>query len=249
MATQMKVGLAASLVLAISACGGGGASAGSSAAGGFRAVNGIPDSSGLTVTLNGGTTGSATFGTVTSNYVTAAGTYTATLNSNGDSFSVSNVTIVDNELTTLFGTGLVGGTHGGFAVVQSLTTPASSQFALELVHAAYAESQSVAQFDFYLIEPGAGISGATPVAVTYGNASSSVNLNAGNYEIVVTDNSANVLFDSGPKGVTLPIPNSNGDILTIATLDASGGSIDGSPISLLVLQNVGGTQELYNGKN
>jgi hypothetical protein len=248
--TRRKAGFAAGLALAVSACGGGdGGATGSSEAGGFRAVNGIPDSSGLTASLNGGTTGSASFGSATGNYISATGSYPATLSSNGDSFSIGNVSIDDNQLTTVFGTGLISGTHGGFATLQPLTAPASGQFALELVHAAYAESQSVAQLDFYLVAPGAGTSGATPTVVNYGSASSSVGIAAGTYEIIVTSSSGSVVFDSGSKGVTLPIAGSGGDILTIAALDATGGSVDGSPVSLLVLQNNGGTEALYNGRN
>ena len=176
------------------------------------------------------------------------GTYSTTLSSNGDSFSIGSISIADNELTTVFGTGLIGGTHGGFATLQSLAAPPSGEFALEWVHAAYAESQSVAQFQFYLVAPGAGTSGATPTAVSYGNASSSVDVAAGTYEIIVTDSSGSVVFDSGSKGVTLP-GSSGGDILTIAALDATGGSVDGSPVTLLVLQNTGGPQALDDGKN
>lgn len=249
--TRLKMAPAAGLALAVAACSGsGGGSTGTSEAGGFRAVNGIPDSSGLTATLDGGTTNSATFGSATNNYIVAAGSYPATLSSNGDSFSIGNISIADNQLTTVFGTGLIGGTHGGFAALQPLTAPASGQFTLELVHAAYAESQTMAQFDFYLVAPGAGTAGATPTAVSYGNASGSAGIAAGTYEIIVTGgNSGSVVFDSGPKGVPLPIAGSGGDILTIAALDATGGSVDGSPVTLLVLENNGATEALYNGKN
>jgi hypothetical protein len=250
MKRQIECGAAVCLALGLAACGGGGGSSGTSAVGGVRAVNGIPDSSGLVLNLNGGSTNSAAFGDASDNYITAVGSYAATLTSNGDTFSIGNLSIADDQLTTVFGTGLIAGTHGGFATSESLVAPASGQLTLELVHAAYSEAQTEAQLDFYLVTPGAGISGATPTAVSYGNASSAATIAAGTYEIVVTDSSGTTIFDSGSKGVALPISgSSNGYALVIAALDASGGAVDGSPVSLLVLQNSGGTEPLYNGQN
>lgn len=250
MTKQSRGGLVTGLALALAACGGGDISGSSnSAAGGFRAVNGILDSTGMTATINGGTTGSASFGGVTSNYVVPAGTYATTLSTNGDSYSIGNLSIANNVLTTVFGTGSVGGSLGGFATGQLLSTPPTGEFALEFVHAAYAESQSVSKLEFYLVTPGAGTSGATPTAVSYGSASSSVDVASGTYEIIVTDSSGNVVFDSGSSGVTLPISGSSGQYLNIAALDATGGSVDGSPVTLLVLQNVGGPETLDDGKN
>lgn len=251
MNNRLVWGCSVTLALVLSACGGSDLNSSLSSAGGVRAVNGIADSSGLVLSFNGGSTGSASFGAATANFVAATGSYAATLSSNGDTFSIGNISIADDQLTVVFGTGLISGTHGGFAVMASLAPPPSGQFRLELAHAAYAESQSVRQFNYYLVAPGAGISGATPTAVDYGAASAAANLPDGSYEIVVTDTSGKVVFDSGPKGVTLPLPssNSNAGVVLIGALDASGGSVDGSPISLLALQNTGESLALFNGKN
>ena len=255
----MKTGLILTSVLSmaavLAACGGSDVGTGTaSTAGGFRVVNGIPDSSGLSASLGGGSaTGSTSFGAVGKNYVVATGNYTATLSSNAESFQIAGVAIAENQLTTLFGTGTIGGTHGGFAVQEPLVAPSSGQLLLQGVHAAYAESQSVPQFGIYLIAPGSGIAGATASTVSFGSGSTAVTVAAGKYEIVVTDpNSGNkVVFDSGSKGVTLPLTGSSTSAyaIEIAALDASGGSKDGSAISLLVLQNTGESQALFNGQN
>ncbi len=220
--------------------------------GGFRAVNGITDSSGLTVSLDGSATASVSFGAVGQNYLVAAGSYSATLSSDAETFQIPAVAIATDQLTTLFATGTIAGTHGGFTTQESLTAPASG-LRLQWVHAAYAESQSVPEFDIYLVAPGSGITGATATAVSYGSSSGEVALAAGKYEIVITDpNNANaIVFDSGATGVTMPLAGSSTSTfsLNIAALDAAGGSKDGSPISLLLLQNTGESQALFNGQN
>ena len=238
----------------LAACGGSDVGSGiSTAVGGFRAVNGLPDSTGLSVSLGGNATASTSFGAVSANYVVATGSYTATLSSNTQTYQIAGVAVASDQLTTLYATGTIGATHGGFAVEESLTAPSSGQILLQWVHAAYAESQSVPQFDVYLVAPGSGITGATPTMLVYGTGSTAVTLAAGTYEVVVTDpNSGNkVVFDSGSKGVSLPLAGSSSSAfaIEIAALDAAGGSKDGSAISLLVLQNTGESEALFNGQN
>ena len=255
----MKTGLIPTFTLLAAAvlagCGGGDVSVGNaSTAGGFRVVNGIPDSTGLSASLGGGNaTESTGFGAVSKNYVVATGSYTATLSSNAESVQIAGVAIAEDQLTTLFGTGTISGTHGGFAAQESLVVPSAGQLRLQWVHAAYAESQSVPQFAIYLVPPGSGIASATPTTVPFGTASTAVTIAAGTYEIVITDpNSGNkVVFDSGSKGVTLPLTGSSTSAyaIEIAALDASGGSKDGSAISVLVLQNTGESLPLFNGQN
>ena len=244
--------LTAATVLA--GCGGSDVGSGiGSAVGGFRVVNGLPDSTGLSASLGGSATASTSFGAVSQNYVVATGSYTATLSSNAATYQIAGIAIAVDQLTTLFATGTIGATHGGFAVQESLTAPPTGQFSLQWVHAAYAEAQSVPQFDVYLVTPGSGIAGATATALAYGTGSTAVTFAAGTYEVIVTDpNSGNtVVFDSGSKGLTLPLAGSSTSAYAIemAALDAAGGSKDGSAISMLVLQNTGESQALFNGQN
>ena len=253
----LKTGLICTCALTaamLAACGGSDVGSSiSTAVGGFRAVNGLPDSTGLSVSLGGNATANTSFGAVSPNYVVGVGSYTATLSSNTQTYQIAGVAVAADQLTTLYATGTIGATHGGFAVQESLTAPATGQITLQWVHAAYAESQSVPQFDVYLVAPGSGITGVTPTALAYGTGSTAVTLAAGTYEVVVTDpNSGNkVVFDSGSKGVSLPLAGSSSSAfaIEIAALDAAGGSKDGSAISLLVLQNTGESEALFNGQN
>jgi len=238
----------------LAACGGSDVGSGiSSAVGGFRAVNGLPDSTGLSVSLGGSSTASTSFGAVSPNYVVGTGSYTATLSSNAATYQIAGITVAEDQLTTLFATGTIGATHGGFAVQESLTAPATGQLLLQWVHAAYAESQSVPQFDVYLVAPGSSITGATATTLAYGTGSTAVTIAAGTYEIIVTDpNSGNKLvFDSGSKGIALPLAggSTSAYAIDIAALDAAGGSKDGSAISMLMLQNTGESLALFNGQN
>ncbi len=102
----LKTGLISTCILItaamLAACGGSDVGSGiSSAVGGFRIVNGLPDSTGLSVSLGGSSTAITAFGAVSPNYVVATGGYTATLSSNTDTYPIAGIAIKD-QLTTLF---------------------------------------------------------------------------------------------------------------------------------------------------
>jgi hypothetical protein len=218
-------------------------------AGGFRIANGISDAdaNGLDVTLiaayqfNG-----IAFGTGSGIKNPPVGSYTARFDINGLPFTVG-VQINHNEVSTLFTYGTVAaGTYSGFAAYESLGTPATSQFVVQVLHSAYTAALTAATLSYYFVAAGSGTIGTTtPKTAPFATQTPSGTLPAGSYEIIVTDGTT-VIYDSGAGigGVTLPPTGSN--VLQIAALDAPGAP-DGSAISLLLLDNDGGSARLLNG--
>ncbi len=224
--------------------------------GAFRLINGTTDSTSISASATSG------FGSVGGNFDSAGstvnppeGSYNVQLTESGASApfaTVNNVSIDHNNLTTLytFGT-LASGTANGFAVEENLGAPTGNNFTFQFVNDT--TQTNTATLDVYLVAPGAGIIGATPAAsVKAGAASTAAGVPAGTYEVIVT-NGLSKVYDSGSTGIVLPTVNAN--VMQIGALDAtaaqaapvaSGG--DGSPITLIVIDNNGGETLHLNGK-
>ncbi|MDR3417042.1 MAG: hypothetical protein P4L83_12725 [Nevskia sp.] len=244
---RLAPGLISAAVLALSACGGNNSTP--PGAGNVALANGTSDSNGMTAAVsNIPTVGPISFDSASGLNVVPEGSYKVQLttgNGSGGSqtFTVNNVSIDHNNTTTVFSYGTVAGkTINGFPAEISVNAPANGQFTVQTVHAAYAGSLVSPSINFYFVKPGAGISG-TPAAVSFGTSPPSFALPSGTYEIIVTADLVKV-YDSGPKGVILPPNNTN--VVQIAALDAPGAP-NGSPISLLMLDNDGGNTPLLNG--
>lgn len=239
-------------VLALSACGNGNNNSTPPLAGAFRVANGITDSIGLDAALsNIASFSGISFGTASGIVNPPIGSYKAQLTSNSVTFTVNNVSIDHNSVTTVFAAGQVGnGSENGFTAEENLAEPASGQFNVQFVADAASRTGPI---NFFLIAPGGSTTGKTANAtVEYPfNASpsspafsSTGGIAAGTYEIIVTNVLGIKLFDSGTKGVALPIA---GNVLQIAAIDTASGS--SNPISVLVLDNNGGNTNLLNGAN
>jgi hypothetical protein len=213
--------------------------------GAFRVVNGVTDSTGMDASLNDVPVFSGIgFGSASGINNSPEGSFPAKLTHNSHSGNVDDVNITHNNLATVFAYGTVaGGTDFGFKAYQSLVAPAAGTFMVQPVHDAYASSPTHGTLSFYFVAPGAGIGGATAMVAAFGASPDSHPLNNGTYEIIVTDG-VTTMYDSGPVGVALPPGGTN--VLQVAALDAPGAP-DGSPISLLVLDNAGGNTVLLNG--
>jgi len=104
--------------------------------------------------------------------------------------------------------------------------PTSGDIKLKFIHV----SQTVGAIDVYVITPGSGIGGLSPQlsSLTYTNSAGPLNIAAGNYEVVMTQN-----------GTQNPIPGLDvtytwtaGQVRTIVILDNAAG---GAPYNQLVL--------------
>jgi hypothetical protein len=218
-------------------------------AGAFRIANGITDtdSNGLGARLNDVFEYSGiSFGTGSGINNPPIGSFPADFDINGSSFTVDNVEVSHDNLSSVFTYGSVGGaTANGFTAYESLVSPGGGQFAVQPLHSAYQESLVVATLSYYFVPAGSGsIGSATPVLAAFAMSEPAVALPAGNYEIIVT-NGATVVYDSGASAAGIALPPSGTDVLQIAALDAPGAP-DGSTISLLMLDNGGGTTALLN---
>jgi hypothetical protein len=221
--------------------------------GGFRIANGITDSIGLDAKLSDTPTFSGiSFGTGSGINTPPTGSYKSQLTSNSQTFTVNNVSIDHNNVTTVFAAGRIGdNSKNGFPVEQNLQAAVSGHFNAQFVADATSPAGPI---KFFLVAPGAGIVGASPVATveypftaspTSPGFSTTTSIASGKYEIIVTDAlGVTTLFDSGPSGVQLPTA---GDVLQIAALDAATGNPDGSSLTVLVLDNAGGNIDLKNG--
>jgi hypothetical protein len=259
---RRKARLSLYSVLLLSALSGCGGNSTPPLSGALRVSNGIADSTGLDVALTG--IGLPTdfqnvaFDSGTHIADVPEGSYMAnfsTTDSGGDSvsFTVNNLAIDQNDVSTVFTYGTVtNNTANGFVAEEALDAPPSGQFVIQFVHAAYAESKTSAgqTLTFFLIAPGSS-STADPVystAVMFGNPSPSAAVNSGTYEILVQDSDGATIFDSGSDGIQLPSSASN--VFQVAVLDSSQAALynPGSPglpgadcplASLLVLDNNG----------
>lgn len=239
-------------VLAVSACGGNNSTP--PLFGNTRIVNGMTDSSGLSASINNVPTFSGiNFGSASGIRTEPEGNYkvqvssASTANSSGNvTFTVDNVTISNDKMATVLTYGVLNSsTQNGFTASQSLNSPASGNFGIQPLHAAYSASLANPTLSFYLVAPGGSIIGATPISAPFAQSTALATLARGNYEIIVT-NGTRTVFDSGPRGITLPPATTN--VLQLAALDAPG-QPNGASISLLLLDNGGGVTPLLNGAN
>lgn len=217
--------------------------------GGFRVANGITDSNGLDASINDVATFSG-IGTESGSGITDVplGSYKSQLTSNSKTFTVNNVSIDHNNVTTVYAYGSIGGgSEAGFPAEESLDAPTNGQAVVQAVHAAFAESGTNGTLNFYFVSPGSGLGGATPFAATFGQSPSSHALTGAKYEIIVAAGTTPV-FDSGPTGISLPYSDGS-NVFQVAALDATGGNQSGSPIVVLILDNNGHQKLLLNGQN
>lgn len=222
--------------------------------GAFRIANGITDSIGLNAALSNVSSFSGiSYGTASGIDNPPTGSYKTQLTSNSVTFTVDNTSIDHNNVTTVFAAGQIGdGSEKGFVAEQNLQAPSSGQFNVQFVADAASRTGPI---NFFLITPGGSTTGKTANAtVEYPfNASPSspafsttTGVATGTYEIVVTNALGVKLFDSGTKGIALPIA---GNVLQIAAIDAPTGSSASTPLAVVVLDNNGGNTNLQNGAN
>lgn len=245
----LLAGLIAAGGLALSACSSGDNTT-PPLAGAFRIANGVTDSDnlGLGSRLNDiHQHGGIVFGTGSGIKNFPVGSYPAELDVNTVRFTVDNVEITHNNMSTVFTYGTVAGsTRNGFKAYQSLTEPAAGQFRVQALHSAHQASQVTATLSYYFVPAGSGtIGSATAVLAPFATQTDSLSLPAGNYEIIVT-NGTTVIYDSGTSATGVALPPAGTNVLQLAALDAPGAP-DGSTISLLLLDNGGGTTALLNG--
>jgi hypothetical protein len=254
MKSSIGFGLIGASLLALAACGGNGGGDNNGTpplAGAFRVANGITDSDGLDAALSNVASFSGIgFSTASGIVNPPEGSYMAQLTSNSITFTVDNVSIDHNNVTTVFTGGKVGSsTENGFPVEENLGAPASGQFNVQFVASAASRTGPI---NFYLITPGGSTTGKTANATVeypFNTAPSSPGFSSttgvadGVYEIIVTNVLGIKLYDSGTKGVSLPTA---GNVLQIAAIDTASGT---NPISVLVLDNNGGNVNLIDGAN
>ena len=170
---------------------------------------------------------------------------TTTTASGQATFSADSTPINKHHITTVYAVGkIASGTQAAFVVLAPRTDVPANQTEIQFVNASAA---TVGPVDVFVTAPGATLIGATPRANLGFPASSTPALIApGVYEIRVTTqgNPLNVLFDSGPVGVTL----SGGSSRQYGLLDNTNPAI-AAPIFLLVLSDTGGTAQIQNGSS
>ncbi|HZR37817.1 MAG TPA: hypothetical protein VFA75_20765, partial [Nevskia sp.] len=163
--------------------------------------------------------------------------------------TVNNVNVRHNTLTVIYARGSINGSSGsGFSVNEDVQAPASGKFRFQFVNDT--TQTATGSLSIYLVQPGGTIAGATPAAtVNAGAASDPVEIATGTYRVIVTSGTT-PLYDSGSgSGITLPTTNTN--VIQIGALDASSAQVtaNGSPLTLLVLDNGGGENLHLNGQN
>jgi hypothetical protein len=243
-------GLAGAALFGLSACNNDNHTAPFS--GEVRVVNGIPDSGSISASATSGISNTAGVGFdgASSTVTVPEGGYNVQLSNNNNHFAtVNNVSVDHNNITTLYARGSINGSTGtGFAAEENLTAPASGNFTFQFVNGT--AQDATRSLSIYLVPVGGGI-GTHPAVATQnaGTASGSLSVAAGTYEIIVTSGTT-PLYDSGTSGgITLPVPNTN--VIQIGALDgnASQQSADGSPITLIITDNIGGATLHHNGKS
>ena len=239
--------------------------------GAFALINGVSDSGGLKADVgNIPTIGPISFGGASGVNIVPSGSYKVQLTpgaSGSSTYTVNNVSIDHNNLTTVVSYGsLAGNTQNGLTAEVSLNAPTNGQAVVQPVHAAYQYSQSFSSLYFYFATPGGTITSTTPtLTVAFGavTPSQSLALPAGKYEIRVYPNAlclsgvcpaiapiASATFDSGPNGISLPASNGS-NVFQFAALDATSAQDTqyGSQLSLVLLDNNGDSTQLFNGQN
>ena len=253
MKSTLIAGLAGTSLLVLSACSNDNNST-PPLTGAFRLVNGSSDSNGLSASATSGFPSTATVNFDSAGSIVDApeGGYNVQVKpGSGNQFTVNNVSIDHNNLTTLFTYGSsVAGTANGFVAEENLGTPSSGNFTFQFANDT--SQTATAALSVYLVKLGAGISGVQPAvpAVNAASASQGASIPAGTYEIIVT-NGTSVLYDSGSTqaGIVLPTPNTN--VIQIGALDATSAqaTANGSPITLILMDNNGGETLHLNGQN
>lgn len=213
-----------------------------------RAVNGITDSNGLDTSISNIQIASNTpFGSATGiNSPIPEGSYKAQLTSNSKTFTVNNVSIDHNHVTTVFATGQIGnGSETGFAAEEALNAPTNGQAVVQPINAALQATGTSGTLTFRFV-PTNNPSAATSLTAQYGASPASAPLAGGTYEIVVS-NGVSTVFDSGPQGIALPSSN-GGNVFQVAAIDAGSSNQTkyGSSIALLLMDDKGQNTQLYN---
>ena len=165
---------------------------------------------------------------------------------------VPDVEISADKQTTLFATGIdLARDSVGFAVVKPVVAVPEGQVEVQLIHVAPAAPS----LNLYALPPGAtSIRQGVQLTEAFDEQGFQVtaytvptNVPAGTYRLVATNVDGEQVYDSGPTGVTLPTANgaSRYQIAVLDALDAP----NGSPISLLLLDDTGAQTALLNGLN
>ena len=236
-------------------------------------VNGISDSDGLkaqvtsTLTLGPIAFGNAGASSSSINLI-ASGNYNVQFTpgaSGASPFTVNNIGVGHNDLTTMVGyCTLAGNTQNVLTAEISPNAPASGQIVVQPVHAAYALSQNAASatLNFYFVTPGTTVNGSSPtISAAFGPVPPSevLTIAGARYEIIVAYDPCippanrggfTKVFDSGPKGITLPTV-AGSTVFQFAAIDASSAQSAqyGAPISLVLLGNQYDSVQLFNGQN
>jgi len=222
--------------------------------GAFRLVNGVSDSSGLSASASSGfaSSGTVAFDAAGSVVDVPDGGYNVQLTpGSGNEFTVNNVSIQHNNLSTLFTYGsVIAGTANGFVAEENFGTPPSNDFTLQFVNDT--TQATTTALSIYLVPIGTSIGTAQPAAqANAANASQDVSFAAGTYEIIVTDNGVTV-YDSGSTGAGIVLPTPDANVIQIGALDATAAQASangGAPITLLVMDNNGGETLHLSGQN
>jgi len=271
MAPKLFHALIGMAFLSLCACNGG-----STTDGTVRAVNGISDTSGLNVTVNG-QNAVTDLGLDTASAVinVPVGVYNATLTDGSIAYLVDNVTVGSGDVTTVVSYGsTANNTQGGLAAEESLTTPAAGDVSVQLVHAAYetakqGESPSpqltltfstpatpcmVGSTDTY--SGTSAVSGGPAILQGFAQfgpvtptSTQVLALPASNQSISVINSDGVTLFCSGTSGVATGTGTASVYQLIILDATAAQQTQYGSTVSLLLLDNDGGQKILYNGQN
>ena len=236
--------------------------------GAFALINGISDSDGLKADVsNIPTIGPIDFGGASGINILPLGSYKVQLTpgaSGSSAFTVNNVSIDGNNLTTVVSYGtLAGNTQNGLTAEVSLNAPTNGQAVVQPVNASL---QNDANLYFYFVTPGAVINSSTPtLTAKFGAATptQSLTLPAGKYEIkayplpvCVTQVcpaigvAGDTGFDSGPAGVSLPASD-GANVFQLVAIDATSAQNTqyGSLLSLVLLDNNGDSKQLFNDQN
>ncbi len=221
--------------------------------GNVRVVNGIADSGSISASATSGfsNTPGIGFDHASSTVTIPEGSYNVQLSNDNNHFATANnVDVRHNTLTVIYARGSIAGSTGsGFSVNEDLQQPSSGKFRFQFVN--NSTQGATASLSIYLVAPGAGIGSATPVATAAaGAASDPVEVAAGSYHVIVTSGTT-PLYDSGLSGSGIALPKPDTNVIQIGALDASTAqaSADGSPLTLLILDNNGGEDLHLSGHN
>lgn len=253
MRSTIKVGTCGMLLgaaVALAGCGGSNDDIGNvfGATGKFRVVNGISDSSAISLNASGLPTdfGDVSVNTASGFRSVPASTFKAnvtvkTTSGSQPTFSLDNIAVSSGQETTAYFPGKISDNSfatAGFSIQNGVGSIANGNFEATVVHAA---SNAQATVDVYLTAPGAALGSA--IKVNYRGSTTPTQIAAGTYQIRVALDSAptSIIFDSGSSGVALAA----GSRLQIAALNETDSSRN-SPIRLLVIDSNSNSTTLQN---